>query len=202
MADLNLDTNYFDHPKTIRLVGLLGRGAEVLPLRTWCYVAKHHPVDGRLAGYSVQEIEAIAGWWGERGKAVEALIAVRFLDKVKSGYRVHGWKKRAGHIWAYKLRSRKANAAKYKDIALLKPRPSRLLKGANKDSPSITSLTSPSLHDPLSTGGAGGASPPETPAQRNGVARRGKHRLSAQERREQQIDAALAEADQRREGPA
>lgn len=59
MASLNLDMDYFGHPKTKRLVGLLGRGAEVLPLRLWCHVGKYHAQDGRLAGYSPQEIEAI-----------------------------------------------------------------------------------------------------------------------------------------------
>ncbi|OHB90835.1 MAG: hypothetical protein A3D89_04255 [Planctomycetes bacterium RIFCSPHIGHO2_02_FULL_52_58] len=117
MADLNLDLNYFTHPKTIRLIGLLGRGAEVLPIRLWCYCGKYHAESGRLAGYSVQEVESILEWWGEKGKAVEAMVSVGFLhedgknsEKILS---IHEWKNHQGHIVFFKKRAKIAAKARW-----------------------------------------------------------------------------------------
>lgn len=65
MPYLNIDLDYFDHPKTVRLIGLLGRDADVLPIRLWKYCGKFMAEDGRLIGLSVQEIEAAMGWRGQ-----------------------------------------------------------------------------------------------------------------------------------------
>lgn len=72
MTNLNLDPDYFDHPKTNRLIGLLGRGAEGLPIKLWCFCAKYRAKDGNLIGYSPQEIELAVKWWGKPGEAVDA----------------------------------------------------------------------------------------------------------------------------------
>lgn len=103
MPTLNLSLDYFDHRKTKRLIGLLGRGAEVLPIRLWCYCGRYHADDGSLADYSEQEIESIAGWWGATGKAIEALVRVGFLDidANSSAIRIHGWAEHAGHFARY-----------------------------------------------------------------------------------------------------
>jgi hypothetical protein len=40
MADLNLDLDYFDHPKTIRLIGLMGKrsdGEKMLASEKWIW---------------------------------------------------------------------------------------------------------------------------------------------------------------------
>ena len=60
MAYLNLDIHYFTNIKTKRLVGLLGKGAELLPLRLWCHCAEHHAENGELAGYTAQELEEMS----------------------------------------------------------------------------------------------------------------------------------------------
>ena len=91
MPSLNVDLDYFDHIKTRRLVGLLGRGAEVLPIQIWCICGKHHAETGRLAGYSAQEIETLCGWWGEPGKMLEAMVQAGFLDYDGEVYSVHDW---------------------------------------------------------------------------------------------------------------
>ena len=102
MPYLNLDLDYFDHPKTRRLIGLLGKGSEVIPIRVWAYVGKYHARDGKLAGYSAQEIESIVGWWGKEGELVEALLKVGFLRNNGDGFYVHDWIDHEGHIVAYK----------------------------------------------------------------------------------------------------
>lgn len=135
MPSLNLDLDFFDHPKTRRLVGLLGRGAEVLPIKLWSYCGKFHAEDGRLAGYSPQEIESIVGWWGKAGDAVAALVRVEFLDELPdgSGYQVHDWLEYQGHIEAFRQRSKKAAAARWS-----KARDAPCSKHATSIAPSIT----------------------------------------------------------------
>lgn len=118
MPSINLDLDYFTHPKTTRLIGLLGRGAEVLPIRLWAYCGKYHSEDGKLAGYTDREIEAVCGWWGEPGKMVDAMIKCGgikhgFLHRDDDGtVLVTNWLEHAGHIVAYRKRSEALNRAK------------------------------------------------------------------------------------------
>ena len=102
MPYLNLDLDYFNHPKTRRLIGLLGKGSEVIPIKIWAYVGKYHARDGKLTGYSAQEIESIVGWWGNEGEMIAALIKVGFLKNNKDGFYIHDWIDHEGHIVAYK----------------------------------------------------------------------------------------------------
>lgn len=114
MPSLNVDLDYFEHPKTKRLIGLLGRGAEVLPIRLWCYCGKYHSETGRLTDHAAQEIEAVIGWWGEREVCVKALERVRFLDLDSEGvYSVHDWLEHGGHIAAFKAKARVMNKVRW-----------------------------------------------------------------------------------------
>jgi hypothetical protein len=117
MPALNLDLNYFDHRKTVRLAGLLGRGSEVLPLVLWCYCGRHHAEDGRLTGYSPQEVETIVRWRGKGGDAVDALVRVGFLDPIPpeggGGYQVHDWLDHARHFSMYQQRAKRAADARW-----------------------------------------------------------------------------------------
>lgn len=110
MPSLNLDLDFFDHPKTKRLIGLLGRGAEVLPIKLWAYCGKFHSKDGKLTDYTEQEIESIAGWWGETGKMMAALIRCGLIEPDGTGFKIHDWEFYQGHIEIYKRRA--LNAAK------------------------------------------------------------------------------------------
>lgn len=105
MATINLDPDYPHHPKTRRLVALLGNGSDVLPVRLLCYTAKYHPDEGRLAEYSAAELEACIEWWGEPGKAVDALLRVHILERDGNGYRVHDWQQWQGHIARYRQKA-------------------------------------------------------------------------------------------------
>lgn len=117
MPYLNLDLDYFTHPKTIRLIGLLGRGAAELPIRLWSYCGKYHCESGNLAGHSAQEIEALVGWWGPSGKMVEAMIAVGFLKETEGGFKIHDWLDHAGHLSAFKKRAKTAAKKRWKAYA-------------------------------------------------------------------------------------
>lgn len=113
MASINVDLEYFTHPKTTRLVGLLGKGAEVLPLKLWVYVGKYHWSDGRLSGHTAQEIESIVGWWGKDLSCVDGMLRVGFLVQENDGiYAVKNWLEHGGHIAEYKTKSKKMHEAK------------------------------------------------------------------------------------------
>lgn len=119
MAYLNLDLDYFDHPKTKRLIGLLGRGSDVLPVRLWAYCGKYHADTGHLIGYSPTELETVIGWWGQPGRAVEALLRPfqerpGFLERLAEGFKVHDWEKVNGHIAAFKARAQAGAAEKWR----------------------------------------------------------------------------------------
>lgn len=117
MAFLNLDLDFFAHPKCARLVGLIGRDSEVFPLRLWAYTAKYHSVDGKLSGYSPQAVERIVQWGGQPGQCVDALAAVGFIDKIgESDWKVHDWVDYQGHIHALKLRNKKVAKNRWKNI--------------------------------------------------------------------------------------
>lgn len=109
MPELNLDLDYFDHPKTRRLVSLLGKYAELLPIRLWIYCGKYHCETGKLTGCTSEDIELEVKWTGTRGQCVDALVKVGFLNHSDGEYSVHDWEDHAGHLHALKIRN-KANA--------------------------------------------------------------------------------------------
>lgn len=118
MPYLNLDPGYTTHIKTRRLVAKLGRGAELLPIKLWLHCAAHHPMDGVLDGYCIEEVEALIEWDGEVGKAVSALEQVGFLTSVvpicdlaadkPTRFSVNGWLEHQGHLKAAKKRAKNA----------------------------------------------------------------------------------------------
>lgn len=114
MPHLNLDLGYFSNRKVKRLIGLLGRGAEVLPIRLWCYCGMHHAESGGLTDYTPQEIESIAEWWGKPGEMVSAMVRVGLLEKLKSGgFAIHDWTETQGHLGAFQRRAKAAAAARW-----------------------------------------------------------------------------------------
>lgn len=106
---LNLDMGFPTHPKTIRLTGLLGRGAEVTLIRLWCYCGMYHRGNGELTGYSELEVESIVGWWGKTGEYIPALLKCRWLEPLpEGGWKCHDWVEHQGHLEALHLRAKHA----------------------------------------------------------------------------------------------
>ena len=116
MPCLNLDVDYFKHPRTLRLRAKLGPGAELLPLELWCHCARYQPETGRLEGYTLSEVESACGWSGERGKAARALLDTGFLAQDGDAFTVTGWLEEQGHIAAFKKRGRAAALKRWGDI--------------------------------------------------------------------------------------
>lgn len=113
---LNLDFDFFDHPKTRRLRAILGKGSETLILRLWAHCGKFHPKDGILQGYSLEELEEICGWTGTPGEAIDALVKVEMLEQCSSipgAFQVHDWKEHQGHLEMLKARAKAAAAKRW-----------------------------------------------------------------------------------------
>ena len=119
MPTLNLELNYFEHPKARKLRARLGDSADVLPLRLWCYVGQFcNKHDGVLVGHDDLEIEEIIRWKGKAGAAIEALIAVGFLERLPDGIlKVHDWEEHSGHLAAFGLRAKAAAKARWDKAA-------------------------------------------------------------------------------------
>ena len=117
MPYLNIDLDYFTHPKTMRLTAILGQGAAEFPIRLWAYCAKHHTEAGKLIDYTETEVESAAGWMGETGKLVAAMLKLNFLEKIDNGYRIHDWLDHAGHLAAFKKRAKSAAKGRWRRIA-------------------------------------------------------------------------------------
>lgn len=114
MPDLNLDVNYREHPKTRRLIGMLGKVAEFAPVKLWLYAGKIHPDSGKLKGYSALEIESLVDWEGTPGAFIEAMEKLNWLKKDAAGnYSLLGWKEHQGHLVAYKVRGKIAAKARW-----------------------------------------------------------------------------------------
>lgn len=114
MPSLNLDLDYLTNRKVLRLVGLLGPEAFIIPIRLWLYVAKNHPETGRLKGYSIREIESILNWTGQPGTCVKALATTRMMNRDRGKqWSVNDWSEHAGHLIFYKRRASLAAKARW-----------------------------------------------------------------------------------------
>ena len=164
MPDLNFDINYFDHIKVKRLVARLGPGSDVLPLRVWCYAAKHYPKNGKLVGHTAQDIESAAGWAGESGLMAQTFVDVRLLDLKKNLYSIHNWKARAGHLISYSIRAKRAAKARWSKLngdatSMLEPclanAPTQPTKPTNETNP-IAGISPPTIRQVLKWAKVGG----------------------------------------------
>jgi len=116
MPYLNLDPNFFGHPKYVRLVQRLGERAEGYLLRLWCHAALYHPVDGGLDRYQPEEIARLAGWGGDPSDFLRALIDTGFVDAKKGAHHLHDWNDHQGHLVYLKKRALKGAQARWKKI--------------------------------------------------------------------------------------
>ena len=125
MPHLRVPFNYWSHKKVVKLMSLLGRGSEVLPLRLWGLCGENHYESGRLTDSSAEEIKLAVGWWGEPGKMIDALKRSEFLRPLLGGYEVWGLEEpfvvEQGHIFQSKRVAKLAAKARWggqHDLAL------------------------------------------------------------------------------------
>ena len=60
MSDIRVDTKFFQHPKTLKLLRRLGPGGVVGLLRLWLWTAENRPT-GYLHGLGADDVDLIAG---------------------------------------------------------------------------------------------------------------------------------------------
>lgn len=132
MPRINVDSDYFDHPKTHRLKVYCGPEADIYPIRLWSFVGKYFPKDGILKGYSPTEIEAIVGWNGIAGSLISALERVGFVKKVFSEFQVNDWQEHAGFIWKYKRAGSRAGKKSAESKASKRNESQRIVNGLEK----------------------------------------------------------------------
>jgi len=88
---VQLDADYYDHPKTLHLMSLIGPEADTYPPRLWTWALKYAKA-GVLRSNAM--IEVACRWRGEPGKLATAMMAAGFVEM--DGLTLHGWMERTG----------------------------------------------------------------------------------------------------------
>jgi hypothetical protein len=124
MPYLNLDLDFLEHPKVVRLSARIGTVAPILLLRLWLWTAKYHPEDGDLSPYTPEEIESFAGYNATSMPEAyakqcffDACVDIGLIDVKNQKIRLHDWKKHQGHLLAYKTRAEAAAKARWDKIS-------------------------------------------------------------------------------------
>lgn len=95
--DIRLSTGFYSHPKTIKLMRIVGAEGVLCLQRLWIWSAQNR-ADGNLAGFEDEDIEIAACWSGACGEFVQALAKLRFLDGDTGAYALHGWAEHQGYV--------------------------------------------------------------------------------------------------------
>ena len=109
--EIPLDIDYVDHPKALKMIALIGKNADIYPIRLWCWCAKfarRGVIDGGAG-----QIEEACRWTGKPGALHAALIAAKVLEK--DGKTVHDWMDHAGSAIQKYDKKKKAQRKKYAD---------------------------------------------------------------------------------------
>jgi hypothetical protein len=114
-SDINVCLNYTVHPKTTRLISMIGKRGDIFPIRMWTFLGKYHPRDGKFSGYNEKEIEGCLGWDGNPGELISALVKTGFLDKSNGVLKAHDWASHEAHIWGIKQRNKKVAINRWKN---------------------------------------------------------------------------------------
>ncbi|MCB9830588.1 MAG: hypothetical protein H6806_12620 [Planctomycetes bacterium] len=92
-TDVRINVGVWHHPKWIRLRGRCGTEGLLALVRLWCWTGEYRD-DGRLHGVADDEIEFVAaGWTGEPGKFLGALLDLRWAERDEAGViSLHDWR--------------------------------------------------------------------------------------------------------------
>lgn len=90
--EIPIDVDYFEHPKTLKLIAILKRPeADIYPLRLWRW-ATLYAKKGVIEG--AEQLEQAVRWRGAPGALHKAMMAVGLLEK--DGRTIHDWMKGVG----------------------------------------------------------------------------------------------------------
>lgn len=108
--DIRVAMDLPNHPKTKRLLRLLGPSGPWHLIKLWCW-AGSSATSGLLAGKSDDDIELAVDWPGEPGEFIAALVKVRFLDGHEFARELHDWRDHNAWIASHRDRSEKSQFA-------------------------------------------------------------------------------------------
>jgi hypothetical protein len=132
--ELPIDADYFTHPKTLKLISILGARADVYPLRVWAW-ASRYARDGVVEGQH-RAIELAAGWKQPVGKLVASLQQAGFIDP--DGKTLHDWMNGIGRaILIYERKKQKMRAKYHLSVGIL---PEDLRKPSGSLPPTLDTL--------------------------------------------------------------
>lgn len=102
--EIPVDVDYFDHPKTMALIGIIGPEADIYPLRLWRWCALYAKEGVVTAGRP--QIEGACKWQGKPGALYRALMKAGFVEA--DGITIHSWLDHVGRaIRLYETKKRK-----------------------------------------------------------------------------------------------
>lgn len=116
---IRLQSAVFTHPKTRRVAKRthLSPAAAAGHLAClWCWAQEFAP-DGDLSRFDIEELEVGAGWEGEDGVLLAALIASGYIDETSCGLVIHDWQEHGGTLVARRTAERERSAARRKKQA-------------------------------------------------------------------------------------
>lgn len=107
-TDIRLKTGFLDNSKIVKLQRRKGADAILSLLRFWFYVAENKPT-GELCGMDSEDIDIACGNHAEGMH--DALLELGFIEKTKTGYKVHDWKENQPWAANSEVRSKAASKA-------------------------------------------------------------------------------------------
>lgn len=108
--DIRLSVDFFDHPKTMKLIRVMGLDGVFCLQRLWCFCGKYRP-EGTLDDMDVFDIELAARWTGEQGEFVSGMVKLKWIDCVDGVYTLHDWHDHNGFAVHAKEREDQARKA-------------------------------------------------------------------------------------------
>lgn len=114
MPTLNLDIDYFEHPKTLRLGDVLANDPQAVlyPIRLWFHCAKFRKKGWIPLAYQA-EIERACKWNGEPGRLITTFVKEHWIHRAGPGWQVKDWMERQGHIPAFSERAKQAAKSRW-----------------------------------------------------------------------------------------
>jgi hypothetical protein len=114
--EIPLDSDYTDHPQTQHLMRLLGKEADVYPIRLWLWASKYAR-DGKVkSGW--RGVEAACRWVGRPKRLSKALVTCGFMES--DGETIHDWMDGVGRaITLYELKKKKQRDKYRESVGIL-----------------------------------------------------------------------------------
>ena len=108
--DIRLSLDFFDHPKTKKLIKRCGMEGVTSLIKLWMWTAQRKP-SGVLDGLDGEAIELVADWTGEDGDFFDQLVTLHWLDEKDGVYSIHAWQENQAYACKSEERSEKARKA-------------------------------------------------------------------------------------------